>query len=331
MKKINLTFDMGESHIKIAKREKDKIVVHVVQMPENLFKDGQMLAPHLVSDFIKDLRGQYKLPKGECGLVVPDELVVCRNLTLPAMSEEQLKINLPFEFTDYISDEPQKYVYDYALKEMIYDEEGQPKEMSLTAAVMSKESVDTYVRMLRNAGFNLRVIIPQEIAMTNVMRNAVEKGRIAPDKEYCIINLGLKTTQVFVFKGETLVVLRNIHIGSNEIDKVIAENENVDAFVARTYKNSNYNNILDKEYVHEQYLRIAVEIRKVINFYRFNNRSSELEDMYIVGGGSGLKGLCEMIAENNELTSCSAMDFLPPAVEEGIDLSGLNAIGVMLQ
>lgn len=331
MKKITLTFDMGDSHIKIAKREKGKIVVHSAQVPENLIKEGLIQVPHMVSDFLKDLRAQYKLPATECGIVVPDELVVCRNLTLPAMTVDQLKVNLPFEFTDYISDEPQKYVYDYALKEMIYDEDGNPKEMNLTGAVMSKESVDTYVRIFKNAGFNLKVLIPQEIAMTNVMRDAVEKGRIEADKEYCIVNLGHRTTQVFIFKGDMLVVLRNIHLGSGSIDKVISEHESVDEFVARTYKNKNFNNVLEQEYVHEQYVRIAVEIMKVINFYRFNNRSSELEDMYFIGGGSNLKGFCETIAEINELNHKSTMDILPPEVEAKIDLSGLCAIGVMLQ
>jgi len=331
MKKINVIFDMGGSHIKIAKREKGKIKVHTMEMPEYLIKDGQMLAPHLVTVFLKELREQYKLPKGECGLIVPDDLVVCRNLTLPAMSVEQLKVNLPFEFTDYISDEPQKYVYDYALKEMIYDEEGNPKEMSLTAAVMSKEAVNSYSHMLKNAGFQLRVIVPQELAMTNVMRNAVEEERISEKKEYCIINLRQRATQVFIFKGEELVVLRNIHIGSDSIDKAIAEHENVDEFVARTYKHKNFNNVLEKEYVREQYARIALEIRKVINFYRFNNRTSNLNDIYIIGGGSIRQSLGEIIAENNEMTLRSAVEFLPPNVEEGADLSGFCAIGVMLQ
>ena len=203
--------------------------------------------------------------------------------------------------------------------------------MNLTGVVMSKEAVDMYVNIFKNAGFPLRTIIPQEMAMTNVMRSAVEAGRIDAEKEYCIVNLGHRTTQVFVFHGERLIVLRNIHLGSSVIDKVIAERKNIDEFMARAYKNQNYKDVLDEEFVHEQYSRISLEIRKVINFYRFNNRSSELEDVYFMGGGSNLKGLPETIAEMNELTYKEVKDLLPPEVEEGIDLSGLCAIGVMLQ
>lgn len=331
MKKTTLTFDMGDSHIKIAKREKGKVTVHEVQVPENLIKEGMIQVPHMVTDFLKDVQSQYKLPKTECGIIVPDELVVCRNLTLPGMTEDQLKVNLPFEFTDFISDEPQKYVYDYAVKEMIYDEDGNPKEMNLTGAVMSKESMDTYVSIFRNAGFKIQTMIPQEIAVTNIMRTAVEEGRADSNKEYCLVNLGHRTTQVYVFKGEMLIVLRNIHMGSNVIDKVISERESVDEFVARTYKNKNFNNVLDQDYVREQYSAIAVEIMKVINFYRYNNRSTDLEDIYFFGGGSNLKGLNETIAEINHLQFKSVLELLPSEVDAKIDLSGLGAIGVMLQ
>lgn len=331
MKKMIITFDMGDSHIKFARKEKGRITVHAVQMPENLIKEGLVQVPHMVSDFLKELRIKYRLPKTECGIVVPDELVVCRNLTLPAMTESQLKVNLPFEFIDYISDEPEKYVYDYALKEMICDEDGNPKEMNLVGAMMSKESIQTYVDMFKNAGFKLRTIIPQEIAMTNLMRAALEEGKIQPDKEYCIVNLGHRTTQVFFFKGADLDVLRNIHLGSNVIDKVIAEHENVDEFVARSYKNTNFNAVLDEEYVREEYGHIGVEVMKVINFYRFSNRESELEDMYFIGGGSNLNGLCEMIAEANELNMRPIAELLPEAVDPQADQSGLCAVGVMLQ
>ena len=74
MKKLNLSFDMGDNYIKIAKREKGKITVHSVQMPENLIKEGLIQVPHMVSDFLKDLQREYRLPRIECGIVVPMNL-----------------------------------------------------------------------------------------------------------------------------------------------------------------------------------------------------------------------------------------------------------------
>jgi type IV pilus assembly protein PilM len=101
--------------------------------------------------------------------------------------------------------------------------------------------------------------------------------------------------------------------------------------VARTYKNKNYNDILDREYAKETFGRIAVEIMKVINFYRFNNRDTQLGEMYFAGGGSNMKGLCESIAQANDLTGKSIMELLPKNVDYNTDASGILAIGVLLQ
>ena len=331
MKKTVVAFDMGETYLKIARQTKEGISVQTVQMPENLISEGTVQMPHMLSDFLKGVKKQYRLPSGMCGMVVPDELTVCRSVVLPAMTQAQLEVNLPFEFSDYISGEPQKYVYDYALDEMLYDDEGKPTEMRLTGAVMSKESVSSYVHMFADAGFKLRTLIPQEIAIGNIMKQGVVDGRVKADEEYCIINLGHRSTQIYVFCGDKQLVYRNVHVGGSFIDQVISENENVDVFVARTHKNTNFNNILDTDVVREMYTRIAVEVRKVINFYRFNNRDSLLENVYFIGGCSNITELCDTIAEINDLQKKPMTDILPASVKDNTDMIGTFAIGVLLQ
>lgn len=331
MSKTFLTFDIGDSYIKIAKKEGAKLTVYTKQMPQNLVKDGHIEMSLMMTDFLKDIRKEFKLPKSDCGIVVPDELTVCRKLVLPAMTEAQLEVNLPFEFSDYISGKPQRYVYDYAMQEMIYDEEGNPKEMVLTGAVMSKENVEKYVGIFKDAGFRLKTLIPQEIAVTNVMKTAVALGKAQEDKEYCVVNLGHRSTQVYIFKGDKLDVLRNIYLGGATIDAAIAELENIDEFVARTYKNNNFNGVLDSETARETFGRMAVEVMKVINFYRFSNRESELEDIYFFGGCSNIFELCDSIAETNELNMKSMLTLLPSEVDKKTDMIGLYALGVTMQ
>lgn len=331
MSKTFLAFDIGDSYIKIAKKDGEKVTIYTKQMPENLVKDGAIEMPFMMSDFLKSLRQEFKLPKCDCGMVVPDELTVCRHLVLPAMTEKQLEVNLPFEFSDYITGKPQRYVYDYALEEMICDEEGNPKEMKITGAVMSKENVEKYVNIFKDAGFRLKTLIPQEIAVTNVMKAAVASGKVQADKEYCLINLGHRSTQVYIFKGDKLEVLRNIYLGGTTIDAAIAEMENVDQFVARTYKNNNFNGVLDAEHTKEAFGRIAVEVMKVINFYRFSNRESELTDIYFFGGCSNIYTLCGSVAETNGLWMKPMTNLLPAGVDKNTDMIGLYAIGVTMQ
>lgn len=331
MAKTKLAFDIGESYIKIAEKDGTDIHVHTVQMPQNLMKDGFVQMPHMLTDFLKELKKEHNLGKGECGLVLPDEVTICRSLTLPAMTEKQLEVNLPFEFADYISSDPQKYVYDYALQEMKYDENNKPVEMVLKGAVVSKEVVTSYVQMFKDAGFKLRTLIPQEIALGNLMEAALNEKKIEADKEYCLVNLGHRSTEVYIYRGNKQLVLRNISTGNQVIDSVISENEHIDEYLARSYKNSNYHEVLEQDYCREAFGRIAVEIMKVINFYRFSNRDTTLDEIYFMGGGSNMARLCEIIAETNDMQCKYVSDLIPVKVDTDANLAGVLALGVLLQ
>ena len=330
MGKTILSFDIGVSNIKVAIKTGNAISVYTKQTPDNLVEEGILNAPAVVTDLLKELKKELKVKKCECGLVVPDEFTVCRTLTLPAMTESQLQVNLPFEFSDYISGKPQRYVYDYAMQEMIYDEEGNPKEMVLTGAVMGKEAIYKYIDIFKEAGCKLRTMIPQEIAIGNMMKTAIAEGRAQADKEYCLVNLGHRSTQVYIFKGSKLEVLRNLYVGGVTIDAAISEIEMVDAYVARSYKNKNYNDVLDSQACKDTFSKIAVEVMKVINFYRFSNRTSELEDIYFFGGCSNIPELCESIAEANELNIQSLYSLLPTNINKNEDMIGLYAMGVLM-
>lgn len=331
MGKITLTFDIGESYIKIAKNEKGRIKLIRQQIPANMVKEGVIQTPVLVKDFLREVRKQYNLPKCECGLVVSDDISICRTLTLPIMSEEQLQVNLPFEFADYITGKASHYIYDYALHQIINDEDGKPSEMLLTGVVMSKETINTYVDIFRDAGFKLRRIVPNEASLMNIMRAAVKEGRADKDKEYCIVNLGHRATQVYIFKGDVLQVFRKIYMGGAAMDKAISEHEMVDEYVSRVYKHKNYNNVLYTDYSREFYRSLAVEIMKVINFYRYNNRDSELNEMYFAGGGSNIGDLCMDVAEACDLKSKSIVNLMPNNLAMDTDMSGVFAIGAMMQ
>lgn len=331
MKKTVVGFDIGSSHLKVAVIKKKVVRVHAIPLPENLIKDGVIKLPALMTDFLKEVKKEYKIKSGPCGLILPDALTIYRSMTLPPMTEKQLGLNLPFEFNDYISEEPENYVYDYSVQELVRDEEGEVTEMRLAAAAASKEKVLEYTNIFKNAGFKLQTILPQEVAVTNLLKNAIAAEKAEADKEYCIINIGHFNTKVYILKGDTLLVTRTIGMGGADFDKAISENENVDIFMAATYKNTNYNEILDKEYIREIFTKLNLEIIKVLNYYYFNNRNSALDRVYFAGGTSNITALCHSIADATNLVYKPITRLLPEKMDETEAANGILAIGLLMQ
>lgn len=331
MKKTVVGFDIGNSHLKVAVIKKKVVRVHSIPLPENLIKEGVVKLPAMMTDFLKEIKKEYKIKSGPCGIILPDSLTIYRSMTLPPMTEKQLALNLPFEFNDYISDEPENYVYDYSVQELVRDEEDNVTEMKLVAAAASKEKVLEYTSIFKNAGFKVQTILPQEVAVTNLLKNAIASEKAEPNREYCIINIGHLNTKVYILKGDNLQVIRTINMGGADFDKAIAENENVDIFMASTYKTTNYNEILDKEYIRDIFTKLTLEIIKVLNYYYFNNRDSVMDRVYFAGGTSCITALCHSIADATNLVYKPIIKLLPEKMDETEAANGLLAIGLLMQ
>ena len=116
MGKTILGVDIGYDSMKLALVKDGKVKKAVtVAMPKNLLREGRVVSPESMGELIRKAMKQSGIRCGRGALVLPNETVFIRNVTMPVMTEDQLKYNLPFEFRDYISDELKNYVFDYAM------------------------------------------------------------------------------------------------------------------------------------------------------------------------------------------------------------------------
>ena len=150
-----------------------------------------------MADFLRQTAKSNGIPLTHAALVLPSTEVFTRELVMPAMTEQQLLYNLPYEFRDYLTEEKNKYFFDYSMREVLRDESGQPTEMNLLACATLKSTVESYRAMLRRAGFRLRVLTPSECAYSAVLqayyRRTQQEGR-----DLCVVNLGHSATFLYL-------------------------------------------------------------------------------------------------------------------------------------
>ena len=229
---------------------------------------------------------------------------------MPAMTEQQLSYNLPYEFRDFLTEEKNKYFFDYAVHGIERDENGEPREMRIFACAMLKSAVEDYRAMFRRAGFKLKVLTPAECAYESLVQG-LEKRAGDPGADRCVLGLGHRLTRLYLFHGGLNDGLREIEMGLAQLDELIAERFGVDIHVAHSYKESNYNGVLESDYAREFYNRLAVEVMKAVNFYHYNNRERQLTELYLCGGGCAIAPLRESIAELTKLPTFSGEALLP--------------------
>jgi type IV pilus assembly protein PilM len=269
--------------------------------------------------------------------------VFIRSVTMPLMTIDQLNYNLPFEFRDYITDELKDYYYDYAVVSTSEDSGGEEEKkeengaeesgggaiMELMAVAAPKSLIEESKETLHRAGLKMIKAAPTVCAFQSLIRACGKKDEENP-QEYCILDLGYQSIRMYMFREDRHMVTRVLELGLNSLDQVISEAYSVDVHLAHTYLLSNYEDCQSKEYCVNAYGTITVELMRALNFYRFSNPDSHLEDIWICGGGACIAPLQQSIAETLDLHIHSAGELIPGGAAVEQDYVLLQAIGIAM-
>lgn len=299
--------DIGDNSIKLAVFDGGVVTnVAIEELPDGLMVEGRVVSHDAMADFIKSVvKNAGGVPKS-AAFVVPGSDSLFRRLSLPAMTEKELQLNLPYEFRDYIAQGKDRYVYDYAMLGMQEDAEENPEGMELLAVAAPKQAIADYAEMFRRAGLRLKVAMPEQAAYQNLIggnQNALANC--------CVIDFSHHVTKLHFFLDGSYDVARVIEIGGLDIDRAIAHAFGVDEHVADQYKRSNYEGSQQSEAARGVYQSIAVEIGRALNFYGFNNPNTTIEVAYCCGGGSLLEPLVGAVEEHADIRIAPIADVLP--------------------
>ena len=301
--------DIGECAVKLVQTS-DGVIRKAAraEVLDNMVADGVITSMDAMADFLKETAKEAGISGGPAAIILPDRLVVTRNITLPIMTETQLKYNLPFEFRDYLEDEKNRYFYDYAVREMVKDEEGQPSEVRLLACAVRKDTISEYRQMLKRAGFKLSVAVPRIYAYERYVENADDFDDSPETDDYCLVNIGHMSTFICFYHDREIVSSKVIDIGFGSIDRKYAEAEEIDIHVAHSYVINNYENVLESQLALDVYNSIAVEVMKAVNFFNYNNRDASLSTLHMLGGGALIPQMLNTMADVTGYPIVSAGD-----------------------
>lgn len=375
MAKTILGVDIGYDSLKLALvNGKTVRKTAVVPMPKNLIREGRVVSTETMGELIRRTMKENGIRCNQAAIVLPNETVFIRSVTMPVMTVDQLNYNLPFEFRDYITDELKDYLFDYEVVSVSEEKEESGEDeieengesgsiMELMAVAAPKALIEESKETLHRAGLKLVKAAPSVCAFQSLIRSGTDEKTVKPKrgkkpkkaedieevqnteytgnientedsgspKEYCILDLGYQSIRMYMFRGDRHMVTRVLELGMNSLDQVISEAYSVDVHLAHTYLLSNYENCQSKDYCMNAYGTITVELMRALNFYRFSNPDSRLEDIWICGGGACIRPLQESISETLDLRIHTAADLMPNGAALDEDYALLQAIGITLE
>ena len=319
--KTLLGIDMGYDSLKLALCRAGTVrKVASAPMPQNLLREGRVTSPQAMGEFIRQTLRENGMRASSAAVILSGETSYVRDVTMPLMSAEQLAINMPYEFNDYITDELKNYVFDYAMistpEDMERERESATEEhspsMELMLSAVQVAALNDVRQILNKAGLRLAKAAPSLCAYISLIRRAEQvRGGAKDTSEYCLLDLGFQNIRMYMFRGDRHIVTRALDTGLSALDTAIADALDVDARLAHTYLLTNYEGCQSHEACVNIYNNLSVELMRALNFYRFSNPDSEINDIWLCGGGAVIPPLQDALKETLDMRIHQASELVP--------------------
>ncbi|MEA5021020.1 MAG: pilus assembly protein PilM [Gordonibacter sp.] len=354
MAKSYLGIDVDSGHLKLVVCSRETIELVVIELlPDNLVKDGRITSLETMSEILRDAVRKNKISTKNAALVLHSNDVFTRRIALPAMTADELKINLPFEFKDYIAEGKDKYRFDYAILDTKRDgsEEYSPQEtpasglsantaqvesvpdapivMNVLAAAALNDTITSYENMCKRAGLKLKKAAPDIMsyaAIVDAYETRIRNAGTRPDapgasslmpqtpyRDFCFIDIGGSDTKVYLFPQGRYEVTRVIEVGMSTLATAVADHFSIDITLAKTYLETNYENAQDIAECNNIYERLGIELARIISFFNFNYPDSQLDAVYYCGIGSLVAPLIETLVEHLSIDVLDIDTIMPPS------------------
>ncbi|MDQ2085287.1 type IV pilus assembly protein PilM [Herbivorax sp. ANBcel31] len=311
MNKKIISIDIGSNKIKLVYGyvRKNKLIVKeyaIADTPEDSIEDGKLLDIYSLVDVIKNsLIKKNKIRCKNLGLIIKGTGVIVREIQIPKSTEDEIEKMLEFEVEQYFPIGLENYVLDYRIIDEIENIEGILQRVLIVA--VPNNQVDEYMK--------IHSMLKMEIEAIDIPANVIYKillDRIKLEKhpkEYAVLDIGAKTTGVYIFSEGKLKFNRILLRGSRYVDESISNHFSVDFKKGEELKISAKN--LDEEtetgYLESEksaissVIKSAMEdilndVNRFFDFYNSRRATNKLRKIYICGGGSKIKNLDKFIS-----------------------------------
>ncbi len=276
------------------------------EIPENIVEGTKIISSVLFAGFIQDKLKTNGIKCKKAAYTIADEDIFIKNLSMPNITEEQLRYNIPFEFNDYIHGELKDYIFDFIRRDKADDPTN--NQIRLLAYAVQAQTIANLQQILQMAGLKLVKVLPETIAYEALLDivGAKEEERVSK----CFLDIGRRNIRMMIFKNGEFSLSHQIDIGENHAVNVIADELGVDSHLANTYLRTNYNDCNRKTPVVNAFKDISLEILKGLNYYEMSDMTSKLGEVILCGTGALTEPLVEILKERIDKNVYTMDEFL---------------------
>lgn len=281
--------DIGEETIKISEVDTSwgKIGLNNLQIlktPTGIMKEGKLEDIDAAVETIKKALDTGEFSANKVVTAVSGEQVISRTVEVPNIDEDQLEETVKWEAEDQLPVDIDEIILDYEVL-------GQtPKgQYQLLLIAVKKNLINKYLEL-----FNRLDLIPVAIE-TEPIAIARTVDRLYVSSTVCVIDIGIKTTDISVVSEDKLLFSRTVGMGGASITQEISEAHDLTLEAAEKYKKEN--NLFSESEPNFILKNLTTAIYRSLDYFQVKNAENEIEKIVLTGGGGKLTGFAKHLTQ----------------------------------
>jgi len=279
-------------------------LVRVAQVPiePGAVANGEVREPEAVAEALRELWRQGKFHGKEVVLGVGNQRVVVREVTLPWLSEKELRDSLQFQVQEYVPIPVEEAVLDYQVIEE-YEHEGR-RMLRLLLVAAQKAMVQQIVSAAEAAKLQP---VGMDLIPFAIMRSVGVEDSFGMNGDQggdeAVVDIGADVTSICVHKNGLPRFVRMLPSGGRDVTASVARALSIQPDEAETLKRGGMSGLQPDQAetasraVSSRAAAFVDEIRSSLDFYESQMPGARIQRVLLTGGGSKLDGLTALLDE----------------------------------
>jgi type IV pilus assembly protein PilM len=310
MARTRIGVDVGSTAVRVAEVAAGDIpvVVRAAQVPlsPGVVEAGEVRQPEAVAEALRELWARSGVKSKQVYLGVGNQRVVVREVALPWLPEKELKDTLGFQVQEFIPMAADEAVLDFdPLGEL---DQGGRRMVRILLVAAHRGMVNALVDAAVTAKLDPQGIDLTPFAVVRAVGTGDEGLDLDSSGDEAIIDIGAQVTSICVHDRGVTRFVRILPSGGRDITLALASGLGVNNDVAERLKRGDQVEpqaggapLPDPAEIRQLALTRAGsfvdEVRSSLEFYTAQMPNAQIGRVLLVGGGSRLDGLLELLQE----------------------------------
>lgn len=294
-KKKTVGLDIGSGYIKVSVIDHSKDLpqlerVAVSPVEGDAIVEGDIVDPGLVADTIAATFEREEIDEREVVTAVGGRDVIIKLIKMDRMDEDEAREVIPWEAEQHVPFDMDSVRLDF----QITDPDAEGLEMTVLLVAAKRELIDTRVGLLQQAGLDPKIVDVEAFALHNALEVNYPS---AMQGVTALVNIGHDTSTVNILDDGVPVLTRDLTFGTRALALDLQRERGLTAEEAQAALRGGLPDEGLLDFLGDRAQEIARGVERAAAFLETSEAGAGVGRLYLCGGGVGVPGLAEVLAD----------------------------------